>query len=397
MSSEPSILAAAASAQPAARVRSGMFALTLYCVAHFFIDLYSSALGALQPVLVGKLSLTLTEAGFLGAMMTFAGSLTQPLYGVLSDRLHSRMFSVLAPAVSGLFISAIGLATNYATAMLCVFLGGAGIASFHPQASARATLGVTANRGRWMAVFISAGTLGLAIGPTYFSSLISLAGLSRSYLGAIPGVLATLLMIAYLPEQPAPARRPAGFDFAPLRAVWRPLTILYFCVFLRSAVQITFGQFLTLYLTRERGFSLIDASLTLSAYLACGALGGFVGGHLADKFGGRRVIIGSMLGAVPFLALFFGTTGPLSIFALVAGGLILLFTIPVNVFMAQELVPSQSGTVSALMMGFAWGMAGLVFIPLTGWIADHHSLHTALSSLIVYPLLGFFLSLKLPK
>ena len=397
MSSEPSILEARASTLAAPRIRGGMFALTLYCVAHFFIDLYSSALGAFQPVLVQKLSLTLTEAGFLGAMMTFSGSFTQPLYGILSDRLHSRMFSVLAPAASGIFISAIGLATNYWTALLFVFLGGAGIASFHPQASARATLGVTTNRARWMAVFISAGTLGLAAGPAYFSALISRAGMPNTYLGAIPGVLATLLMLAYLPEQPAAARRTGGFDLAPLRAVWQPLTILYFCVFLRSAVQITFGQFLTLYLTRERGFSLIDASLTLSAYLACGALGGFAGGHLADRFGGRRVIIGSMIGAVPFLGLFFWTTGPLSILALVFGGLILLFTIPVNVFMAQELVPSQSGTVSALMMGFAWGMAGLIFIPLTGWIADHHSLQLALSCLIIYPVLGFFLSLKLPK
>ncbi len=397
MSSEPSILEAKAAVLTAPRVRGGMFALTLYCVAHFFIDLYSSALGAFQPVLVQKLSLSLTEAGFLGAMMTFSGSFTQPLYGYLSDRFHSRMFSVLAPAVAGIFISAVGLASGYWTAMLCVFLGGAGIASFHPQASARATLGVTANRGRWMAVFISAGTLGLAAGPTYFSTLIAKLGMPHTYLGAIPGVLATLLMIAYLPEQPLHARRQGGFDLAPLRAVWQPLTILYFCVFLRSAVQITFGQFLTLYLTRERGFSLIDASLTLSAYLSCGALGGFVGGHLADKFGGRRIIIGSMIGAVPFLGLFFWTTGPLSIFSLVFGGLILLFTIPVNVFMAQELVPSQSGTVSALMMGFAWGMAGLIFIPLTGWIADHHSLQIALSSLIVYPVIGFFLSLKLPK
>jgi len=55
------------------------------------------------------------------------------------------------------------------------------------------------------------------------------------------------------------------------------------------------------------------------------------------------------------------------------------------------------GTVSALMMGFAWGMAGFVFIPLTGWIADHSSLHLALGMLSVFPVLGIALSLKLPK
>jgi FSR family fosmidomycin resistance protein-like MFS transporter len=77
--------------------------------------------------------------------------------------------------------------------------------------------------------------------------------------------------------------------------------------------------------------------------------------------------------------------------------MILLCTGPINVVMAQELVPSQAGTVSALMMGFAWGTAGLIFIPLTGWASDLLSLHTVLTSFLIFPILGFFLSLKLPK
>jgi len=69
----------------------------------------------------------------------------------------------------------------------------------------------------------------------------------------------------------------------------------------------------------------------------------------------------------------------------------------VNVVMAQELAPTQSGTVSALMMGFAWGMAGLIFIPLTGWIADVFSMQAAFAGLVLFPLIGFFLALKLPR
>jgi FSR family fosmidomycin resistance protein-like MFS transporter len=75
----------------------------------------------------------------------------------------------------------------------------------------------------------------------------------------------------------------------------------------------------------------------------------------------------------------------------------LLFTIPVNVVMAQELLPSQAGVVSALMMGFAWGMAGLIFIPLTGWVSDVFSMQAAFTALIFFPLIGFALALKLPK
>ncbi len=63
--------------------------------------------------------------------------------------------------------------------------------------------------------------------------------------------------------------------------------------------------------------------------------------------------------------------------------------------MAQELVPSAPGTVSALMMGFAWGMAGLVFVPLTGKLSDIYSMHQVLAALAAFPLLGFLLTFRL--
>jgi FSR family fosmidomycin resistance protein-like MFS transporter len=182
-----------------------------------------------------------------------------------------------------------------------------------------------------------------------------------------------------------------------LRRVWKPLLILYLLVFLRSIVQITFAQFLPLYLHLQRGYRLDTASYIVSCYLVAGAVGGFTGGNLADRFGERFIIVLSMIGSIPFLALFLFSKGPLSIAGLLIGGLILLFTIPVNVVMAQELLPSQAGTVSALMMGFAWGMAGVMFIPLVGWISDALSLQHAMAGLIAAPAAGFLLALQLPK
>ncbi len=397
MSSEPNVLSASPSVSFAARAETGMFALTLYSAAHFFIDLYSSALGAFQPILVDRLHLSLTQAGLLGAMMTFCGSFVQPAYGFLSDRYHSRAFTTLAPACAGIFISLLGLSTSFGMALACVFFGAAGIASFHPHASARATLGIPKNRARWMAVFISAGSVGLAFGPTYFTAIITSAGAYHSYLAAIPGVLMTLVLLAVLPAGEPSDTVGKRLDLKPILAVWKPMTILYLLVFLRSAVQIVYGQFLPLYLHRERGMSLIDSSLALTVYLLFGAAGGFLGGNLADRFGGRRIILFSMIACVPFLAIFLLTTGWMSIGSLAIGGLLLLFTVPVNVVMAQELAPSQAGTVSALMMGFAWGFAGLVFIPTTGFIAQHTTLHFALSLLTICPLIGFFLTMSLPR
>src|SRR6267378_1908931 len=162
-------------------VNAGFLGLILFSLAHFFIDLYSAALGTFQPILVDKLGLSLTQAGILGGLSVFSASVMQPAYGYLSDRFHSRLFTALAPAVAGIFISALGIAPSYGWLIALVLLGGCGVASFHPQASSRATLGLRGNRGQWMAIFISAGTLGLAAGPVYLSTFFSWVGPERTY------------------------------------------------------------------------------------------------------------------------------------------------------------------------------------------------------------------------
>ncbi|MBI1788983.1 MAG: MFS transporter [Acidobacteria bacterium] len=301
---------------PSKTARAAFAPLILFCVAHFFIDLYSIALGVMQPLLVDRFGLSLTQAGLLGGMLVFSSSLLQPVYGLLSDRFHTRLFTVLAPAMAAVFISSLGLAPGYRALMVMVWLGGAGIASFHPQATANATVGVDMNRGRAMAIFISAGTFGLAVGPAYFSLVTERVGLERTWMAAAPGVLVTLLLAGFLRISAEPAHPSAEaahaktrFSLAPLRAVWRQITLLYFLVFLRSVVQITFSQFLPLYLHLQRGYTLRAASYITSAYLLGGALGGFLGGNLADRFGGRRVILISMIGSVPLLLVFVHTTG----------------------------------------------------------------------------------------
>ena len=61
---------------PAARVT--IISLVLFCVRHFFIDLYSGALGALQPLLVDRFRMSFTEAGILAGVLSFSSSVLQP-------------------------------------------------------------------------------------------------------------------------------------------------------------------------------------------------------------------------------------------------------------------------------------------------------------------------------
>ena len=189
------------SAIDAAR-RASVLTLVLLSCGHFTVDLYSSALGALQPLLVEEFGLTLARAGILSGVLVFSASVAQPLYGYLSDRFHSRIFTVAAPAIAAVFISSMGLVPSYYWLLLLVLLGGVGVASFHPQASAWAVKEAGERPGLAMGFFISAGALGFALGPTYFSAMISLWGLGSLHWAALPGLAMTgLLMLK--PLRPA--------------------------------------------------------------------------------------------------------------------------------------------------------------------------------------------------
>jgi len=362
---------------------------------HFFIDCYASMLGAFLPFLHEKLGLSLTQAGILGGMLVFSSSLMQPLYGYLADQLRHKAFVALAPAVAGIFICSMGLAQDFYSLLVLVVLGGIGIASFHPQGAAITSEMSTSRPGYQMSIFITGGMLGHAMGPLYITLLIGAAGLHNSYWAALPGIAMSAYLLLYWSSPQDRSRRQRISVRQHLRPQIRPLMVHYWLVVVRSANQVVIVSFLPLYFT-TRGYSAAEGGQLLTLFLLTGGIAGLWGGILADRFSGRMVIIVSMVGYFPMALAFLLTGGWISILFCAAAGGFLLFANPVNVVMAQQLVPQASSTVSALMMGFAWGVSGVV-IPLTGFFADLVGLQTIMVSLVILTAPGVLMTLWLPS
>ena len=364
--------------------------------AHFVNDTYANFLGPLLPLLLSKLSLTIAQAGWLGAVLTVSSCFMQPLYGYLSDRYLVRFFAVFSPLITTVFMSCIGIAPSFTVLALLLAAAGIGVASFHPQGAALIAAASRDRRGLGMSIFIGAGTLGFALAPIIVPYSVELFSLERSYFIMIPGILAFAVLYFLIPHDPPQAARQSRSSLTKLLLpVWRPMLNLYLLVVIRSAVQISFVHFLPLYFFQQ-GNDLIASGRLASLFTLFGAMGGFTGGLLSDRIGGRRVIISSMLLAPPFLIAFFLTEGAVSRACLASGAALLLSTLPVNVVMAQKLVPQQTSMASALMMGFAWGMAGLA-IPVVGALADRIGLGSALLLVVCLLSLGFLISLFVPK
>lgn len=364
--------------------------------AHFLIDKYSSMLGAFLPFLHRELGLTLSEAGILGGILIFSSSLMQPVYGFLSDRLGHKIFSALAPAVAGTFIASLGVAPSFGVLALFVFMGGAGIAAFHPQGASLAASVVQSRAGFNLSFFIAGGMIGYSLGPVFISSVILMFGLKNSFWAALPGILMSIYLLRSGPSpQPVDRSRPKPRLAQLLEGYWLPLSLLYILVVIRSIIQLVFVAFLPLYFT-TLGKSEMEGSQYLSLFLLAGGVASFIGGILADRYGGKKIIAISMAGCFPFLFGFLTTEGPISIILCTLGGAFLLLSTPVNVAMAQRLIPEGAGTVSALMMGFAWGVGGL-FVPLVGSLSDLYGLQQTLIALIFVAVPGFLLALVLPR
>ena len=371
--------------------------LLLLCLGHFSVDFYSGALATLQPLLVERYSLSLSQVGTLSGVFMLGSAVCQLFFGMISDRLPSRLFVVLGLLTAGVFLSSLGLARGYGELLMLALVGGMGVAAFHPLSTSQVTVNAGVRRGLVMSIFITSGMVGLSLGPTFFSFLAQWLGLDRLSLAALPAIVVAGFLFWSLPASLNSGHRDKPpFDWEPFRRQWKPLLLQYMLVVLRSVVHLGVAQFLTIYLYTQRGFTLGQASLWLTVFFASSAVAAMIGGSIADRVGGRQVVLFSMIACVPFWALFLATTGWPSLIGLFFGALILLLTNPVIIVMAQELVPTQAGTASALVMGFGWGMAGITFIPMIGWLADRVGLEVVLWGVILLPLAGFLLALKLP-
>jgi FSR family fosmidomycin resistance protein-like MFS transporter len=129
--------------------------------------------------------------------------------------------------------------------------------------------------------------------------------------------------------------------------------------------------------------------------LVGGAIGTLVGGRLADRFGRRSVLIGSMA-VLPFLTVGFLASPPglAMVFAGVAGAATIA-TFAVTIVMGQEFLPGRIGVASGVTIGLSVGMGG-VAAPLLGILADGDGLRAVFELIVFFPLAALALSLALP-
>lgn len=371
---------------------------------HAVTDINAGALPIMLAYLQPVFALTHLQAGMVVMAFNITSSVIQPAFGVFSDRRRMAWMMPAGCLLAGLGMFLSGISPNFEILLLSVLLSGLGVAAFHPEASKFARLSSGPRKVSGMALFSVGGNVGVALGPVLATLFYSLAGL-----GGTVGFLAVCAVMALVLRLTLPFYGPAAGEAdggqasgpsgkaPPLPAgALVPLVIILLIVTFRSWVNFGILTFVPQYYIYQLNSSPAYATLINFLFLAAGAVGTLLGGPVADRWGMKSVLMGSMALQIPLLYMFLHLGGIWALASVTLAGLALVSTFAVTLVYGQELMPGRVGLASGLIIGFGVGMGG-VGTPLIGYVADHWGMATALNSLLALPAAGLVLAALLPR
>jgi FSR family fosmidomycin resistance protein-like MFS transporter len=360
---------------------------------HFIHDIYTSLIAPLLPVLIERLSLSLTQAGSLTVILRIP-ALLNPFIGYAADRVSLRYFIILAPAVTASLISMIGFIDSYIGLAILLFFTGVSVAAFHAPAPAMIARISGPQIGKGMSFFMAAGELSRTVGPLLAVWAVSIWSLDGIYRLVVIGWATSLILFIRLRNISARSSVVADWRtvIPALRTLYLPLAgISLFRNFMTAGLF----AFLPTYMN-QGGASLVIGGLALSILELAGVAGALSSGTLSDRFGRRRIlVITTLLGSL-FLLLFLRVEGWVIIPVLLALGFTALSATPVMLAIVQDTLPENRAVGNGLYMAIAFLLQTLAVLVI-GILGDHFGLEKAYQFGALISLLSIPIIFTLPK
>jgi MFS transporter, FSR family, fosmidomycin resistance protein len=359
---------------------------------HFVHDTYTAFLPTLLPLLIDKLSLSLTLAGSLSAISQIP-ALLNPFIGYIADRLSLRYFVIFAPAVTATLFSSLGLAPSYFVLAVLLFVSGISTAAFHAPAPAMISRISGLQIGKGMSLFMAAGELGRTVGPLLVVWAITTWTLDGFWRVMIFGWVASLVL--YLRLRFVSARAPRESGLRAMLPVARKLFLPFSSVlFLRTFLVIAISIYLPTYMD-QAGATLWMAGGALAIAQGAGVAGALMSGPASDRWGRKPVLMVTIGGSALCMLLFVTIQSWLVVPVLILMGFLGLSVQPVLLSVIQEQFPSHRAVANGFFMFLAFA-AQSISILVIGWIGDQFSLQTAYTTTALLSLLAIPAILALP-
>ncbi|MHC4880765.1 MAG: MFS transporter [Planctomycetota bacterium] len=387
----------------------------LICLAltHTLVDTCALLIAPLWPRLEAVYSFGVAGLSFAFIVQSLPTSISQLVFGFLRDRHPAPIWLWLGPVVAACFLTMIGLVDQRLLLFALLLLGGIGVGAFHPEAAVLAGRLLPGERTRGIAVFMFGGSLGLALGPALSGFVVDRTGLpGLAILG--PPVLLLIVVLTVIgrrtasaPDTPTTIPGDVAVRSTPHLTLHEMFdhrlpfaALLLLACSLRLVPNMAMDKVLAFVLERpEWGYSTQQIGLVQSIFLVAASVGMFVMMFRFRAGWEKPFLVGCPLAAIPLMLILSWQECPawLLFSTLAAAGIVLWGTSPAMVSYAQQQFPRGAGTASALTMGMAWGIGGLIQAPITSWFQNAGSPQTAFLAFIPCLLGAGLIAMFLPN
>jgi FSR family fosmidomycin resistance protein-like MFS transporter len=369
-------------------------ALLTLMLGHLTVDMYSGVLPILYPLLTDEFDLNLKTVGLVSLAYSGMASLTQPLFGYIADKRGTRLIG-LALMWTAVTFALLGLAPTFPALMVLAALAGIGSGAYHPMGAVNAAAVITEQqRNTAMSIYVTGGTLGVAIGPLIGALVFALFGIGGTVALIVPGAAIAIWMLFEMRTiAQRMKRRHASMGVAP-PVPWRPLSIVIALMMLRAWVLFGISAFIPLWY-EELGHSRLYYAALSTTVLISSALGTIGVGSLADRHGRKLLLIWSSVLTVPVVLLFAQFPGYAGFVSGALIGLLAASTGPLLLVMAQQMMVGRAGVASGLILGMGFVM-GAIGVPVMGAVSDAYGIQNAMRAWAVIAAAAIVLAMMLP-
>lgn len=319
------------------------------------------SISAMMPIARQALGLTPMQVSIAIALPVVLGSVGRVPVGMLTDRYGGRAMFSLTMLLSIIPAALAGVVHSYGSLLVCGFFAGIALASFAVGVGFVSRWYPPARQGTALGIY-GAGNAGqslAAMGAPVFAAAISYAWGFWAFAALTSVWLAAFVLLARDAPGPRP-RKSAVQLFAPLRDARSWVLSAYY--FLTFGGFVAMSVYLPTFLTDIFKLTPADAGRRTAGFVLLATLVRPVGGMLADRIGGRRILalvfpitaFFAMCLACPLMTTF--TAGALGMAVAIGLGNGAVFQL------VPEYFPRDVGSVTGLV-GAAGGLGGF-FPPL---------------------------------
>ncbi|MGC9356627.1 MAG: MFS transporter [Anaerolineae bacterium] len=370
--------------------------VTLVAAAHWSHDTYTAFLPQLLPELMSTLSFSTAQGGLLTTFLQ-GPSLIQPLFGYLGERINLRAVVILAPALTAVAMSLLGVAPSYAMLALLLVIAGSSSALFHAVVPVLAGDLSGGSLGKGMGFWMVGGELGRMLGPLIAAGGIALLGLKGLPWLMVGGLLASLLLslrFRRVPVVVTPATTQT-LDWKGALLAMRPLALpllglLIARAFMTSALLTYFPTFL-----QDEGMGNLRSGIYLSVLQFAGVVGALIGGRVSDRLGRKRILALALATTSLLMFAFLAVPEWGRVPLLLPLGFASLSITPVLMAFVQESFPENRTLANSIYMGTGFLIrAGIVYV--VGLLGDALGLRAAFTICAGVTLVGLPFIIWLP-